>query len=349
MSDYHRQHNDTSAEIDALIVRYLSGEATEEEVGILNDWVNRSDDNQQYFAGQKNIWANLHPAFDHAGIDVEAAHDRVLAMIDGSRRQHSWVSRLARVWARIAAVIVIPLALVVFYLYESRQADESVPVEISAAYGGTLETTLPDGSRVWLNSNSTLSYSLPFGGGRRQVSLTGEGYFEIKADRQSPFVVSTRQVDVIAVGTAFNVNAYGGGASDGSTSVTLVSGHVSVEVAGGGGVYPMEAGQNLVIKSERVVVTGGADTDKICSWRRGILDFNDDTLEQIFNRLEQIYQVRFIVDSQATRDYRFHAQLDGESLGEILHLLELSTPIRIIRLPSQPSGDALPQYRVTHL
>ena len=191
--------------------------------------------------------------------------------------------------------------------------------------GGEYALVLSDGTKVHLNSMSSLRFPVAFTTGKREVELQGEAYFEVESDKKHPFIVKTKELTVEATGTAFNVNAY---TSDNVTAVTLVKGKVAVTLDKKKTIS-LSPGEkidyNLATSLYNVNKT---NTYKWCSWKDGILIFRDDPLEYVFKRLGQTYNVEFILKDAELGKYSYKATFEGESLNEILRLLEMSAPIR---------------------
>lgn len=317
---------------DILIIRFLADEATPEETDSLWKWIETSDENRRYFLKCRNVWDALNPAFLSNSIDIENAEKQIMSRIHKENKVSGlriWWKRLSRIWQQVAAALIIPIAACAIYFawHNSKNDVPDIPyVSISTAYGSTSSTTLPDGSKVWLNSNSSITYPREFNSDQRTVTLVGEAYFQVEADKKHPFVVYVDGIDVTATGTQFNVNAYPG--TKEKVSVTLVEGKVNVNVADKGS-YDLTPGDHLVNQNGDVEISCSTPTDKYCAWRDGVLDFKGDTLQDILNRLQQIYPVRFVVEDPSVAAYHFHAEFKDESLEEILHLLELSSPIKI--------------------
>ena len=212
-------------------------------------------------------------------------------------------------------------------------AEEDQPVEAPVAENNKLSTyddsefwmTFEDGTRVHLNYHTTLKYPPHFTSNSRTVYLDGEAYFEVESDKEHPFIVKTKQLTVEATGTAFNVNAY---APDHVAAVTLVKGKVAVTLDQKKTIS-LSPGEkidyNLATSLYNVNKT---NTYKWCSWKDGILIFRDDPLEYVFKRLGQTYNVEFILKDAELGKYSYKATFEGESLNEILRLLEMSAPIR---------------------
>ena len=256
-------------------------------------------------------------------IDVMGAYQQAQTQIKTNRRRSMYNQLM-----RYAAFLTIPLllsSLILGYLYWGATDTEEKYAEVMAATGSVIRYELPDHSVVWLNSGSTLRYPTVFKKDNRNVELKGEAYFEVESDKEHPFIVKTKQLTVEATGTAFNVNAY---APDHVAAVTLVKGKVAVTLDQKKTIS-LSPGEkidyNLATSLYNVNKT---NTYKWCSWKDGILIFRDDPLEYVFKRLGQTYNVEFILKDAELGKYSYKATFEGESLNEILHLLEMSAPIR---------------------
>lgn len=319
-------HKDSDIEI--IISRYLSKEATPEEIKVLDDWISAAPENYRNFLSQKNVWEVSHPAFHPEEIDVESAHRKVMEQILHPSQPVSVRPKLSflHYWQQVAAILLLPLLILSAYLYfkPASQIAETYQ-ELFTPYGTWSVVNLPDGSKVWLNAGSSLKYPTQFNDKQRVVSMQGEAYFEVESDKEHPFIVKTKQLTVEATGTAFNVNAY---APDHVAAVTLVKGKVAVTLDQKKTIS-LSPGEkidyNLTTSLYNVNKT---NTYKWCSWKDGILIFRDDPLEYVFKRLGQTYNVEFILKDAELGKYSYKATFEGESLNEILRLLEMSAPIR---------------------
>jgi len=198
-------------------------------------------------------------------------------------------------------------------------------LSLSTPFGGLLQTQLPDSSHIWLNANSSLEYPAVFDENQRRVVLQGEGYFEVKADKQHPFIVCTGDIDIIATGTAFNVNAY----EKSSVDVTLVEGHVDVNV-GANRHFVISPGERLCIRGNSAELSQDPENKRKYSWKDGKLMFNNDRLDAVLARLSQIYPVDFVIQDSSLAETRYHATFSGESIHDILHLLEIGVPMQCV-------------------
>lgn len=321
------------------IARYLAGDATEQEREELRTELARLEALREDFFRLKNLWEAAHPAFDPKRIDTDAALRKVLAKRTQPPQAAAPRPTLTDRFRHIAAVLFIPLltASLFFAWKAANRTGETIAFnEVTAPYGTMTRIVLPDSSRVWINTGSSLEYPSRFRAGeQRTVRMTGEAYFEVHADEKRPFVVEVGGLSVTAKGTAFNINAYD---KLRETVVTLVSG--KVDVAAGGVKNSLLPEQQLSYYADGTMRITDVDTFRGTSWKDGILAFRDDALKDVFNRLGQIYRVQFEVMDPELGDYVYRATFRGETFDQILRLLEISAPIRFEEQPRHQESDS---------
>lgn len=330
-----------NTDINIIIARYLSGDAAPDDIGRLREWIEDSPENKKTFFEQQDMWEALAPSFEVSDEDTEKAERRVMVKAGIMPRGFGIIKKLFVFWSRIAAVAILPLIAVTVYFLARPDNHVNQDVTLSTDYGCTSRASLPDGSIVWLNANSSLEYSRDMDDDTRDVNLRGEAYFDVHADPGHPFVVRTPYLSVTATGTEFNVNAY-----DPNASVTLAEGKVAVDEAGRRvGLLP---GQHLAIKDGKTTVSKDVDLDKYCAWRNEVLIFEDEPIHTICRRLEQIYNVEFDIDP-ALDDRTFRFILKGENLGEIMNLFQLTAPVTCIAENNNHTADSINTRQIIHI
>ncbi|KAF2516735.1 FecR family protein [Flavobacterium foetidum] len=183
-------------------------------------------------------------------------------------------------------------------------------------YGKKFEVQLSDGTVVYLNAGTSLTYPVQFlENQNRQVSLTGEAYFEVSKDKQHPFRVNTNGVNVEVLGTKFNVNSYN---ENISTDVVLVEGKVSLYKNDADKVFlkPGSKGSNL--KGQTAITTEQVNTDYYTDWVKGNLVFKNESFGQIIRKLERHYNVTFINQNKMLEKEVFNARFDNEPIEVVL-------------------------------
>ena len=151
--------------------------------------------------------------------------------------------------------------------------------------GGQFKLRLPDGTDVWLNSASSIRYPTAFAEGERKVEITGEAYFEVAGDKAKPFQVKVGDMNVLVMGTHFNINAY---ADEGAVATTLLEG--SVKVSSGNKSATLKPGQQAVAASELTIVNN-ANVEQIMAWKNGYFSFNQADLRTVLRMLERWYDI----------------------------------------------------------
>lgn len=206
----------------------------------------------------------------------------------------------------------------------SSQSDAEKMNEVSVPRGGEFSLTLPDGTKVWINSESVLRFPTTFSG-TRKVSLQGEAYFDV-AKTGTPFEVTTSTMTIRVLGTQFNVSAYRAE----SALTTLVQG--SVEVENANGKARLTPGQQAVIHSdESDIEVRTVNVSMYTAWVTGVFDFNDTPLEDITQQLARWYDVEVDYAQPALRQIRFSGTiLRKESLGYALELIQKVSDVKFV-------------------
>jgi transmembrane sensor len=184
--------------------------------------------------------------------------------------------------------------------------------------GGQYQVVLEDGTKVWLNSASSLTYPDAFTGADRQVKLTGEAYFEVAKNPDKPFYVNVNNEQIRVLGTHFNIAAYD---NDDDITTTLLEG--SVRVTKNNTTVMLKPGQQSVSmnNSDRIRVAD-ADIDEVMAWKHGYFIFNDENIQDIMKRVSRWYDVDIAYDG-AVKDQQFGGTYDrSKSITELTKYLE---------------------------
>lgn len=203
--------------------------------------------------------------------------------------------------------------------------------------GGTYEITLSDGTRVWMNADSKLSFPSSFSGRERKVSLKGEAYFEVAKRYQSkvkgnqaikeriPFVVVTDQQQVTVLGTHFNVNSY---EDEGATKTTLLEGSVRVAVSD-------TKKASFILKPGEQAINDGSirvdkvDVEEVVAWRNGSTVFQDKTLESIMRELSRWYDITVVYAADAPRNEFFSGAVSrARNLSSVLERMQTTGSVK---------------------
>jgi len=193
--------------------------------------------------------------------------------------------------------------------------------------GGQYQLTLPDGTQVWLNAASSITYPTVFAEKERQVKISGEVYFEVAKNREKPFIATVEGLSSVEVlGTRFNVNSY---INEGPVKTTLLEGSVKVRSMAPGSGLPgtpppatiLTPRQQAQVSGQRLSVADNADIDKVMAWKNGLFNFNDASLEEVMRQLARWYDVE-VVYEKGIPDIRFE--------GEISRNMKLSDLLKVL-------------------
>ncbi|MBI9060687.1 MAG: FecR domain-containing protein [Marinilabiliaceae bacterium] len=219
--------------------------------------------------------------------------------------------RFFAVASRYAAVMAF--TLIVGWLlftkedrFKSQLQGEMSYTTIETLPGQSSKATLPDGTVVWLNSESKLEYSTQFGiGNVRDVKLLGEAFFDVTKDSVKPFQVLTREVTVKVLGTSFNVEAYDGE----NVATTLVEGKVELDNQAGIKLADLKPGHQAIYSSiDKKVELQEVDTEYYASWKDGYVTFSNVRLEEIAPKLERFYNVDIEFGSERSKNLRINGR-----------------------------------------
>jgi transmembrane sensor len=355
-------------DIDDLIIRYISGNTTSSENTILQDWINESKDNQSSFNAIRNIWLATAQTADvvsalniYTAVPNNAPND---LETDDDNEQDDTAIEKPNVFIQIlkvAAVVLITLTIGALgnqYWNNKNQvllSDRNMNIETTL--GSRAVTTLPDGSKVWLNAGSRLDYNLEFGRKSRIVKLTGEAFFDVKTDSSKPFIVKAGKLAIKAYGTAFNVKAY---PEENAITTTLVRGKVVIagkDNADKDFVINMKPNdkiaffndktQNLnalnkinllnskVQRSTPIILTdinaikeAEIKTELYTSWKddRWVIEKRD--IEGLVNDFERRYNIKIQLESDDIKKYHFTGTLQNETIEQVLVILRHTIPLK---------------------
>lgn len=223
---------------------------------------------------------------------------------------------------RIAAILIVPLALALFYQWGLSSSELKFAQTVTTPLASRTSFDLPDGSKVWLNAGSTISFPNHFGKNARVVRLVGQAYFDVKKDN-IPFRVETKDFSVKVQGTAFDVFAY----PDENAEVTLEQGKVQVET-NTKAMVDLTPGQQVVIdKSDGRIEKRDIDSKAFVSWKDNRLTFVEEPLGKVVLCLERWFNVAIDIEGDAVKDIKVNGTIEYETITEVLNLLQITAPI----------------------
>src|SRR5665647_364810 len=315
----------------ALCARFLEKRLDENELILLTNWINESYENRKLFDQYNEVWQLSNFAFNEVDYNTDAGWISLKKSITKNRTDRNVKIRLFKtdqllIWrvASVAAMFVAALFIGLFFHKDIKSATNQF-VTIQSPRGEKAKVILADGTVVWLNSGSQLTYSNEFDGDIRLVSLSGEGYFDVKKDLKRPFIVRTQNADVKVFGTRFNVCSY---PDEQQTEATLEEGKIGVYIAGKPNPVAVNPGQRMVFdKLSGEISLKQVDTDLYTSWKENKLKFDNALFGDVVKKLERWYDIKIILDKDLILSERYTMTLKTESLREVLKRLQITTPM----------------------
>lgn len=298
---------------------YFQGTITEEDEKLLSGFLQESEHNRVLFRQWSDEWSQV--AKEQASANTQAAWEQIVksGKMGGQKPARK---RMYAYWAAAAvALLLIGCAL---WLFIPKSANEPFLAQTGKHEQKTV--TLPDGTRVTLNSESTLSHSDDFGKRDRLVSFEGEGVFEVQKDAKKPFVIQVGDYSVTVLGTHFNLSAY---SQDDAYTVALISGSVKVKYQQDSVVLQPDE----QVRFDRQTATFTKETiqgENADAWTHGRLDFNNIPLRDLAHKLERIYDVRIAFDDPQLAQEQVYISISTEEpFQNVCSALEALMPIDI--------------------
>lgn len=283
----------------------------------------------------RQLWLGLHfKKVEQPQIAIEQALQETIWKL--AERKNTITRSKSRqyyqLFAKIAAILIIPLisyTLYILFIDAKKQPEENFNqlVTVNSQAGTITNLTLPDGSKVFLNAESSITYPNYFSGNTRNVTLNGEGYFKVVKNKQIPMIVSTSHLHLKVYGTTFNIHSY---PSENFQKVTLVEGSISLSSRLGMHNEQDELfitpGQTVTYfnKSKKLSIEK-TDTYSHTAWKDGLLIFRNTPFESILKQLSRKYNVKIELKDLSLGSIRIDAVFKNEDINEILRLLSLST------------------------
>ncbi len=305
--------------------KYYWGIANEQERREIHD----SDESDEMLREQ---WENYN---ELKLVSTPPNHDKITQKINESisakaeEKKRSFVFRtFIMKYAAAGLITLIASAVLVYFLiYTPGSIDQMAMIEKENPRGQRSELLLPDGSKVWLNAESKITFPKEFTQENRIVILQGEAYFDVIKSEQ-PFIVKTNSIDIEVLGTGFNVLAY---PCDETITTTLVNGRVSVKRIDTDNEKVQKAiltpnHQAVYYKNEDRFVLDQVDVLKFTSWKQGKLIFDNVPIIDLVNSLERWYNVDFLIQDNLSYKYNYTLTITDESITEVMNLIQKTTP-----------------------
>lgn len=313
-----------------LLIKRFSGEIQPDESRLLEDWINQSPRHARLAEQYQMIWNTSAAPPQTFELDLEAEFQRLRQHIaDQTERPKVRVISLGRQLLRVAAALLFLIAAI--WGYRTWTYSSLEWMEVSAGNLPKRQVELPDGSRVWLRQNSTLSYPKSFVPSERRIKLTGEAYFEVTHNAGRPFRVELPQGGIVeVVGTAFCVRAP---QNPSETLVLVRSGKVRFSPGGKNDGPLLTTHQMAVYNRETAQIKiSEVSTFNELAWQSGGLEFLHTPLKNVLTDLEKYYHVEITLRNPELANCPYTSPLTNQSIDQVLrglsatYQLEISKP-----------------------
>lgn len=310
--------------IDETFARVLTGNPEKNDVQRLEDWASESETNQKTYLIMKEKWEKTNTSISHTysnRIYQKIQQGTGVAM---ATERFGWYRYPGRIAAAVALLAGLGL---LFYFMQTKYKASGTDLVISQIVkenpsGVKSQVQLPDGTLVWLNAVSSISYLPNFTDTNRLVNLKGEAYFEVVKDKDRPFRVISDQVVTTALGTSFNIHAH----EKDKIKISLSTGKVDVLNIGSNEKVVLHPGQQATTQRLGFSVSS-FENEKVLAWKDGTIYFDDTGFDEMIATLEKWYGAQFKVQNlsaERRKSLKITGKYPNMSLENILDILSYS-------------------------
>lgn len=311
---------------DDLLVKFLLNETSEDENRLVHEWIDADPENRKQLADMQLIWNTSKNLSQKSNVVENEAWDRFKQRAKALKKEEMPVRSLWQrsVWMKVAAVFVLVTAAIAFFRIYTNTTDTLIAQE------RVTTETLPDGSELTLNKDSELSYSFPLGGKERRVDLKkGEVFFKVSANKDKPFVIQSGDVQILVVGTSFNVKR-----QHTQTEVIVETGIVNV--SRGTESVELRKGERIVVSASGKLETVRNDDRLYNYYRTKQFVANNTPLWRLVEVLNEAYKAHIVIENPGIRNLTLTTTFREEPLANILKVISETLEIKV-----EQQGDTI--------
>jgi ferric-dicitrate binding protein FerR (iron transport regulator) len=295
-----------------LLLKYIAGDCTDQEKVTITNWLDSEPENMREFLSLRK----LHD------ITIWQTSPSVKIAQKPIRKIQNWSGKHIYIQVmKIAAVFLVAIFVSRFLFPESKPENSVAMQTIHVPAGQRAEITLVDGTKVWLNAKTTFIFPNSFSGSSRNVTIDGEGFFDVSSNKLKPFVIKTEKYNVKVLGTKFNLMAYSG---KGIFETSLLEGSVEVLKSGGSKGILIKPNERIFLENGQLVLTSITHMNHFL-WKEGIISFNDESFLEMVKKLELYFDLKIEVKNEKILKYRCTGKFrTKDGVEHILKVLQLS-------------------------
>jgi transmembrane sensor len=311
-----------------ILAKHFAGETDKQGQEEISEWMHESSSNSALYNEINTYWDHINSIKEMNQFDVnngwEKLHNRInassgsTAMVKGEKRRSlsSFLSMpLLKVAASVALLVLMGTAI---YFAVSMTQKNSMLTVASSGSDDQTKVTLPDGTQVFLNTETKISYSKSFNTGNREVRLKGEAFFNVTPDPEKPFIIYTGKAGIKVLGTSFNVQSL---KTSGKVEVFVESGKVQLfEVENISNTITIEPG--FVGLFENTAIEKQKNTDEnYLAWKTRRLVFNNTDLAKVAKGIQDVFKVKVVFENEAMSRCKIQSNFENESLENVIEAI----------------------------
>jgi len=303
-----------------LIFKQLTNEADENDMLLLNQWLENKD-NKAIFYDYKKTWdiANKLDEPDILNIEIDDEWDKIQSKIGFSKTVQFPEKKKTNNFLKIAVSIAAVLILVFGLIFILNPKEETIFAETQI-----IEKELVDGTKITINKGSEISYVNNFNKKSRNIKLSGEAYFEVEHKPEKPFIIETENFFVEVIGTKFYVNSK-------SKEVVVKEGVVMVYSEKNKSDSVVLSANHKLILDKNKFLKSDNQNQNFLSWKTKKIVFNNDKFSKIATILEKVYDIEIKIIDPKINGYKLTVSFDNQTLDSIIEVLEATLNIKIIQ------------------
>ena len=293
-----------------LLIKYIHGNCSDQEKVIISNWLDSDSEHMKEFMSLRKL-------YDITIWQTTFTQEQKRNTKESIRKLNTWYYEALK----YAAVLLIAIFISRFIFPLSKQENQVVMQTIDVPAGQRVEVTLVDGTSVWLNAKTKFTFPSYFAGNTRNVTIDGEGYFDVSHNASKPFIVKTNKYDIKVWGTKFNIMDY---SEKNIFETSLLEGSVEILHQGKSNGIFIKPNERIFLKNNRLIMTPIPYMNHFL-WKEGIISFNNESFTEMVQKLELYFDLKILIKNNKILDYRCTGKFrTKDGVEHILKVLQLS-------------------------
>jgi ferric-dicitrate binding protein FerR (iron transport regulator) len=304
-----------------LIAKYFANECIDKEIDVLNQWIEQSTEHKNLFNEVKNDLKIINKYKAMERVNVDSAWDNLKSRIEADEQHEEKKRRILnfnRVLKYAAMILVIAGLGFLFTKVYQENFGYYTFAEYTADNEISNEIVLPDGTKVYLNENSSLKYPDEFDGTQRKVKLTGEAFFDVAKNKEKPFIIDVKKAEIRVLGTSFNVRT---NIDNSEVEVYVETGIVEISRKKSGENNILVDPGNVGIVTQSEIKKQKNLDPNILAWKTKNIVFREEHLVNVFNTLSRVYHVDIHAEDEEILNYRLTSTFSKQDIESVMEVI----------------------------